>query len=324
MVVVCLLCNVTQVFAAVPVQNRFASTYTTVPFNTTYMMCRMNCYGYALRMFFKGTPPTNDPYKQQPGEFANNGTFEELMQEYYNARWSGNFSEFVKNMVFADFSKLGWQIYETTSPSQAPSGSSKIALAIKQNLFDADFHFYMQHSDGTWSHKMGESQVRNTSISSGTLLTNENISTKGKENGYDDYDIRFFVITKDAVLDYPHNDGHYPTCQFTTTAFKEKAGDIINHCTQITGSKNCRFDYSGDKDYFVFTPTISKNYSISTSCGSGFDIDGEIYNMYGNRIAYDYTINNASFNVYLNAYNTYYIGIWDAKGNIADYWLWCD
>jgi hypothetical protein len=46
--------------------------------------------------------------------------------------------------------------------------------------------------------------------------------------------------------------------------------------------------------------------------------------MYGNRIAYDYTINNASFNVYLNAYNTYYIGIWDAKGNIADYWLWCD
>lgn len=312
-----------SVYAAAPVQNRFYSVYSS-SFNSD-MMYRMNCYGYATRLYYKGSVSSFSPYKQQPGEFAQNSEpFSDLQTSYaYAATVWNNFGPFVKDRVFEDFSTLGWSIQQTTSTSQASSGTRKIALAIRQDGINSDYHFYMQHSNGTWSHKRGSSDITNLSIDSETTITNSNIATKAMENGYDD-GFYIFIITKDAVLDYPHNYGHYDSTTYTTTNFYDKSGDTITSCTSISGDKYCRFDHSYDKDYFMFTPTMSKSYTISTSCGSGYDVDADIYDYNGDIIASDRSYSNANLTVYMLANKTYYIGIWDYNDNIDNYWLYID
>lgn len=180
----------------------------------------------------------------------------------------------------------------------------------------------MQHNDGTWSHKPGSTAVTNKSIDTNVTLTNANMSTRAIEGGYNNA-LRYFVIGKDAVTDYPHNNGQGSSTVRTTTDFRDKAGDTITQSYTITGNWNSRFDYSGDKDFFKFTPTSSKYYTITTDRGSGYDVDGVVYDSDGNQIASDYSTNNANFSVYLTAGKAYYIGMWDAKNNIDYYILWC-
>lgn len=129
-------------------------------------------------------------------------------------------------------------------------GKRKIALAMRTTAVVTDFHFYMQHSDGTWSHKMGSSNVSNMSLGpfNKVPLTNNNIETTAKELEYNDA-LKFFLISKDAIVDFPHNDGRGMTTR-TYTDFKDVAGDDIYKCTTISSTKNARFDYVGDKSCF--------------------------------------------------------------------------
>ncbi|MFC3798908.1 hypothetical protein [Cohnella sp. GCM10012308] len=309
-------------YAAAPVQNRFDSSYNPTKYNNDFMQYRMNCYGYASQFYYMGSASSTSPYKQQPGEFYNNTEqFASLMQSYgYAATYWNNLYAFVKDRVFEDYSTLGWSISEVTNANQAPAGYRKIALVIQQNGVFSDYHFYMQHSDGTWSHKPGQSTVRNTSFDTNEVLTNANITTKGQQGGYDD-GIRFFVIGKDAVTDYPHNYGQSDTTTSTTTDFRDKAGDSITQSTYVTGSKSSRFDYAGDKDYFIFTPTSTRYHTITTSAGTGYDVDGVLYDANGNLVAADSSTSNTNFYAYLYAGQTYYIGMWDYTNHINYYTL---
>ena len=299
--------------AVAPTQDRFYSTYSTL-YSGTHRYS-MNCYGYALQVYCLNCTASNS-YKQTPGEFYKDSLpFTNLQSEYENAISSKTLSSLVSQKILNDFSSLGWTISLASDGSQAPAGKRKIALAVDNDL---DFHFYLQHGDGTWSHKRGTDNATTKSIDSGVQITNSNIAQKALEGGYSDA-LYFYTISKDSVTDYPHSNGH--SSNNTATNFLDISGDIITKCTTVTGNKSCRFDFSNDKDFYLFKPTSTKTYTIKTSLGSGFDVDGAIYDQDGNLVVVDYSTNNASFSVSLTAGRIYYIAFWDAGQHVAQYTL---
>lgn len=56
------------------------------------------------------------------------------------------------------------QIYRVDRTQRCASTHYKGFLAVDSNVEDSDYHFWIQNADGTWSHKPGEQNVRNTDI----------------------------------------------------------------------------------------------------------------------------------------------------------------
>ena len=233
---------------------------------------------------------------------------------------------FIEGRMYADFQSLNtydgteWTIQQTTANSSVPSGYRKIALAI---WLGWDYHFNLRHSDGTWSHKMGGYDVTTTSIDTGVAITDSNISTCVSEGGYDD-GVRYYLIGKSAIADYPHNSGQDPSSLYSSTAFRDRAGDDITKATSIAGSSTlCRFDYPLDTDYYEFIPTVSATYNITTSLNYGpYDTDIVVFNSNNTVLASDYTVGNASINISLTAGQKYYIKVTDGHHSIAYYTLY--
>lgn len=323
--VVCLLLSTSVAWAAVTV-NRASSTYSDTSPYRSYMQYRMNCYGYASHLYYPFAE-----YEQQPGEFFyNDEEYQDLIQSYWWAfTYWDNLYYFVKDRVFEDYGTLNWweptefDISETTRTASVPSGYRKIAMSICQAEEDSDYHFYLRHSDGTWSHKQGWWPITNESIDSEVTITDSNIQTTVAEGGYDD-GTRYFLTDKSAVVDFPHNLGQNPTDLWTTANFRDKAGDSLSKSYTIENSWNSRFDYPGDKDYFKYVPTESGWYRIGTDRGAGWDIDGALFDSDGDTIYSDYSTSNFDYWYnYLYADTTYYIYVEDANENVGYYILWC-
>lgn len=305
--------------------NRHDLIYSPSKFNNSWLIDRVNCYGYSLQVYNRGAQDWNGyyyDYKQQPGEFYNNTeTFNNLMNSYYYSfnYWYNQYN-FIKDRIQEDCYTLGYSFKETyetgtIAQSNTANGVRKIALVWGPN----DYHFYAQNSDGTWSHKPGSTAVKNTSISSGYTLTNSNIYTRAAEGIYTSGPV-FFEISKDAVTDYPHLNGH-GNSTYTSTSFREKAGDLTYQSSIVgTGTKSAYFDYADDVDYYKFVPSTSRNYTISTSASST-DIDGEIFNSSGGLVVSDLSTANFSVSVFMSAGSTYYIRLYDYKDTTNDYSL---
>lgn len=210
---------------------------------------------------------------------------------------------------------------ETTRTASVPDGQRKIALTIKEEGPYSDYHFYLRHSDGTWSHKQGSDPITSLSIDTRVQITDANIATTINEGGYNDGS-KYFLITKSVVVDFPHYFGHDPSTQFTTDDFRDKAGDVIEKSFTITNSWNCRFDYADEKDFFKFIPTSSGTYNIYTDRGAGYNVDGAVFDSNGNMLVYDTSPNNMDFDIYLTAGSTYYIGLTEMNQHTGYYILW--
>ena len=320
----------TTVYASISV-IRTDSDYSTICYSyASYMQNKMNCYGYASHFYY----PNGGYYKQQPGEFAHNeeefGSWNTsgLMRSYYYAMTSwNNLNDFVKDRIFEDYESLDsvddeFDIYETTRVASVSSGQRKIAMSIRQDGINSDYHFYLRHSDGTWSHKPGSSSITNLSLDTSVIITDDNIEDKSQEGNYDD-GTRYFMINKSVVIDFPHNYGQYLSTEYTITDFRDMAGDCIQKSYTIYNDWNSRFDYPEDIDFFEFTPTSSGYYYISTDRGAGYDIDGAVFDDDGDVIILDNSYDNASFYLYLEAYSTYYIDMYDYNENVGYYTLLC-
>lgn len=314
--------------SAAVVVNRTNSVYSDTSPYRDYMRYKMNCYGYATHLYYPGGSSIYNAYKQQPGEFADNTEpYGNLYQSYYYARtlWN-NLYYFVVDRMYEDFGTLDdvspefGTLTETTRTASVPDGQRKIALSIRQEGGASDYHFYLRHSDGTWSHKRGVLPITDYSIS-GVKITDANIETASREGGYDD-GTRYFLITKSVVVDFPHNFGQDNSTLRTTTDFRDKAGDRIEKSFTITNSWNCRFDYPDEKDFFKFTPTSSGTYNIYTDRGAGYNVDGAVFDSNGNMLVYDTSPNNMDFDIYLTAGSTYYIGLTDIAQHTGYYVLW--
>ena len=311
--------------ALIKEQDRYYSEYNPTLFNAGFFRYRMNCYGYAITTFYNGSVSATNPYKQQPGEFANkNEKYSSLVNSYINAMttWN-NLYYFVKDRIFEDFVTLGYSIPETTASATVPSNKRKIALVIKQDGINSDFHFYMRHKSGNWSHKRGASDITNKSITSRVTITDSNINSVASEGGYDD-GTRYFLIGKDAVIDYPHAYGHGEDTIYTQTVYRDRAGETVFSCTRISRSIKARFDFPNDHDCYLFIPSSSGTYKIETSITNTHSIAGYMYSDHGDTVGRDTVSGNASFTVDLTAGEAYYICFYEKNGAVVDYELRCN
>ncbi len=344
LVLVLFLTTFTNAFAADIVQNRNYIDYTKTAtlINNSDMISRMNCYAYALQMFYNGTLPytiyvpgygnyTDYYYKQQPGEFKSRLSTD----TYWNIIASHPYShEDIFNKMKNDFSRLGFTIEKTTKTATVPAGKRKIMLAVDPEY---DYHFYFRNSDGIWSHKIGQSNVYNTASDGLTVLNDTNIDTTVKKYGVVDYNRTletFYLISKPAVWDF--TNGNAITCTGSTPFVNatEQAGDIINSAQTVTlsststnnGSISSSFCFGygnayGDEDYYMFKPSYSGNYKIyTTGATSSCDTIGKLYTSTGSYLTSDDDISypsNRNFKIVfsLTANRTYFVKVSEVGSN---------
>lgn len=245
---------------------------------------RANCYGFALRMYY--TPDAFDEvddgaYKQQPGEFADKSLLTGISNynDLYNAYvdkicGSGLTIDFIMSFVRTDMATLGYQVLSTakyTSASQIPSAGNANKRLILLVVGTLDFHFYLQNSDNTWSHKPGSSEAKNVCNAHGTTLTNANILSHMQESGYDK-DYLFFYVDKPAQIDYGHLKGHNDDSVQTSLSWIDSAGSNQNTAERIYPTSNLhygRFDGKDDVDYYAFCATFSGTQTVPFSLNTG-------------------------------------------------------
>ncbi len=323
------------------VQNRLNSSFSEEQNYGVYLQDRMNCYGYASQLYSLSLEPFPDPsgsycYKQQPGEFANDSiSFYSWRNTLNNSAVVGNVAAFMSIIqagLVADFETLQsqygteWTIQSSSAGATVPDGYRKIALvggtAWNGDCYDTDYHFYMRHSDGTWSHKPGSAAIRKTSFDTNVVITDSNILSVANEGGYfaGPY---FYLIRKSAVLDYPHQYGHNNNTLKTQTSFTDMAGDSLEKSANLyTDYQSGRIDYPIDADCYRFVSNSSGTYYFSAEAiNSNCDLDMRVYNSQGVQIASDLVVGDPFVTTTLQANTVYYIKLYDSEEIISAYTL---
>ena len=293
-------------------------------------------------------------YRQRPGEFGNKTTplnieyeldsFEYIYnREDLNELYTEHFSNpdltntyrmnILDQLLKADASTLGYTVTEytgTTIPdAQNYSDRRLIAVVVDEEpyyFYDettgmifpytiVDYHFYMQHSDNTWSHKPGTTAPQRTCIDNHTQLTNDNIREHACEGIYDNGELRFYYITKDAVCDYRHLDGTSSVLKSTTINNQDTAGNYI-FAAQDIGTLpedyiNGNIDYVGDIDYYVFEAENSGTRTITISSFNQLGLYVKIHDQNGNVITSLLSTGGSSnLTVNLTASQKYYLSFY--------------
>lgn len=295
--------------------NRYFSEYAPDHVNTgedsenigEYLQYRMNCYGYALGMYRIGN--INEPYLQQPGEFSSIDDMYLLKKNIVLGDPNASMKNIVSNLQI-DARRLGFRIFEynpkTNEVAQAGINNRMVAIVVGE----LDFHAYVQHSNGTWSHKPGTTAVTNLSIEDKIPLTNDNIIEKSRQGIYKNGEIKFLLITKDAVIEYPHGDRQTnPEVPFF---FRDKAGELPRTATVMpsTGKIKGYIDFHNDNDMFQFSADTSGMYNVKTI--SRLDIDGLIYSLNPSKVKplmTDVKLGNINMNIWLEKGQTVYVKI---------------
>ena len=321
-------------------------------------MRRMNCYGYAFGNILStaNSNSSTTQYFQTPGEFASNSNISNVIPNYQMANSNNptTMMNYIVNNMNLDASNMGYTITEYTPSAsngyevdQYGTSSRLIAVVTSEN----DFHFYMQHSDGTWSHKTGKEQIRNVSLSSGesnigsdsVILTNDNIYSRAAKRNYEGGVLKFFVISRGAIWDYPHTNSCFaenhtgqlwPNCGHTnllakTTPYMECAGNHCETAAYLGGSSNIyrlgRLDYHYDYDVFTFyvNDTNTHTFTISWAGGPASAADVcyvcTVYTTNGTFVASNSDEGTVSLSVALNPGTLYHLEISDEENNCSLY-----
>ncbi len=314
-----------------PVVNRYFSEYTPEKCNGYPIKERLNCYAYSFGFIEHYYALKYN--MQRPGLFASDSDWSSI-ESLFDTDATGLMNKMIFNLNL-DASNLGYTLTEYT-PSDGiveQFGANTRLIAVVVGTYNNRFHFYMQHNDGTWSHKNGDiNDARNTAFSSTSsnliYLNNNNIL----QYAYDTYEtgvLKFFIITKDSIIEYPH--GLSETSEQNDFYITDVAGDNMFTSSNIEiGDKTGCIDTPHDIDYFIFTPQETRNYTIRTSSFKTNrdsiiydvdvdDIDCEVYNQNGQLI---YTIRNiGQINTTLNLVDgqNYFIKIYNYSQKECDY-----
>lgn len=158
---------------------------------------RMNCYAYALQMYYSGD---NASGKLSPGRLASNNL------NYGNINGASAYLNYACQQMQNDFNVLGKTCtYISTNSFTLPSNYNEgieriIAVTAgarytppypngwSSTFYEEDVHFYVRHGNGTcsthggncsiWSHKPGLQPV--TNMINDTVLCDNNIASLGK------------------------------------------------------------------------------------------------------------------------------------------------
>ncbi len=309
------------------------------------LQLRANCYGYAFKFFYALDDfpvevqfptllgNTFERYLQQPGEFANKTSnpielFLDSPEPYFTVTNRSDLNDLyfslfydldsnaermslMTQLVIADAATLGYTVteYDVQTLGIPDSHSACNRRLIAMAVSDIDYHFYIQHSDDTWSHKGGSAQPSDRCIDHDHTLTNANIYQHACEGIYTGGIVKFFYITKDAVIDYGHLRGTYvPTdtstsdCKRTSISPADRAGNHINMAKELgvipKTFSNAKIDYIDDVDYYSFVPPTTGTYVITVTMDNSLPVTVELYDLSGNEIS-----SSSADGAFVGAYN---------------------
>ena len=120
-------------------RDRFFSIYGRIQMST-------NCYAFAV----------NDPYGHKPGQSPSPGIAAGIISVD-----SGN-GDIVATMAEQD------GLIRAKTHTEKKEGYYRVALVIAEGK---DFHWYREHNDGAWYHKIGHQQVSNKDASGQVILS---------------------------------------------------------------------------------------------------------------------------------------------------------
>lgn len=306
-------------------RSPFYSEYTPEKFNDplgqnantmTYIaQYRMNCYAYAFGFLYNGMGNEANPYKQNPGDFARTSDLGSVRS------LTVPLSDLMTNVVYnmnLDASRLGYTLTEYiptagTPIKQCGTNSRMIAVVTGEVTYYGmtirDFHFYMQHSDGTWSHKPGATAVTNLSISGPqVVLTNSNIQSRANEGNYSNGDLKFFEITKPANWDLLHQGRNSSGIQLSVCS--DGAGDHLQNAKTLTSSGDTGWlDHPKDRDVYRFAVDSSAYHYIEVYSDYSVVYKCELYDETGQSLTEQTGYMDVVFNYYLIGGTTYYLAI---------------
>ena len=322
-----------------PVVNRFFSEYTPEKFNDDSVRNRLNCYGYVMGHILKYNISISGNYKQQPGEFAYSSDLSSLKPHI--ATSSEVYLDNIEYNMNLDANRLGYTVTEYVPENETVEqfGSDSRLIAVVVKCFGTyPYHFYMQHNDGSWSHKKGENEVTNKvytiNNSEPIYLNNQNIIEYAGDNNYINGTVRFFVITRDAVADYAHGTYDSDIEQEAELYYTDIAGDNLFTASHIsTDTQYGCIDTCNDEDYFVISSTTNKKHLIVTSsyikdesgasiASNSEDLNCDIYDYNGNLIYSDTEIGQVYTEITFEANKNYFIKIYNSSKNPCDYTLY--
>lgn len=311
------------------------------PDNNTYtskIQYRMNCYGYAFGYILNGSAlykNNTGGYKQDPGEFAYQQDAEHLLL-LGNCFYANDLMQRVTNNLNYDKLRLGTSINvidideESQLPNPPTSGIRYVILVTGNHfyydgiLYCGDYHFYVRHSNGNWSHKPGSGKIINTSLGYPfEPLTDDNIITRALGGIYDNGKMKLLKINKSPVMDFPHSakNDNWPTNHNQNTLyFKDKAGDYLKN-SRLVGFNplDSHFDYAYDHDVYCFTPVTTRVHSVTASTNSGADIKCRIYDNRGYFVQSSISTGNVNINIRLVAGQRYFFDVYNADHTMVDY-----
>ena len=189
-----------------------------------------------------------------------------------------------------------------------------------------DFHYYIQHNDGTWSSKCGANNTSNLSLSDYRIITNENILTKANQMQYLNGNLRFFKVTKNTVIDTTHysrdesiSAPFWPLNDYSYEAIMangDEAGDYLENAkTILPVSQSCKIDYAKDHDCFFVPISSSRYYQIYTNVNT---LKITVMSNTGNCIL---QYSGANMIVPLDAGSQYYIEVYNTDNQPTNYIL---
>lgn len=253
---------------------------------------RANCYGYALQPHLSSHIPLPNYYGyfHLPGEFADKkdgltispnaslsytiSTRADLLDLWNNTLWGMIqlenfelsakllFNSITQSLLREDLEAMGYSVTFTNASSvnEPTTASRRLVIMVAGADAGPDYHFYLQHTDGSWSHKRGNTEATTQCICQEIdKLDSNSIINHAQDGGYDDY-ITYFYITKPAICDFGNANGYSSTLTKTEMEYVDLAGDFLENAQKFNVSETLqgRFDYDGDIDTFAFYVTDAR------------------------------------------------------------------
>lgn len=141
-----------------------------IGFQLSSMYKNINCYAYALGLFFdplylEDSPNYSLRFMFQPGTIESAIKENRSINDRENEFNDWNEEEYT-NALYRDILALGGTIEETTKNAIVPKDKWKIYFvfqtfnsAFKNGYYIGDYHFYKQNNNGLWSHKPGPQKI---------------------------------------------------------------------------------------------------------------------------------------------------------------------
>ena len=204
---------------------------------------RMNCYAYALQVYYNGYLSSNECYYLKPGEFgiAYNPNISNYagLKSAYNSFTSNNnsYMDFVEARMIEDGLAIGFSLTSIsgstpfTIPNNFNEGTERIIAMVSGVIPGSNkvsYHFYLRNGNGScnnpnhnsncslWSYKNGDSKISNSPLDNDPYnyyppLCDNNIDINSRGGIYSDSPAtRYYLITQDTdIYNSYHGDGRY-------------------------------------------------------------------------------------------------------------------